>query len=183
MSFLRVILLGLTVAHWVAAQDQTLVSGASGTAVAKAAVARVLGCGIFPGDNGLLRKIGWVESKDGTDPNTYRPNYHGGIWQVDSIGFLDTKTHPSAVRNLHAGIKRCLGVDWRNLSWSELRKPLYSAMAARAKLYVTGAPASCNAPIPSSNTAQADYWKICYNSALGAGTPAHFLSSVAVMPN
>ena len=82
LKLAAVIALQVSLIPFVNGADQTLVSGASGTAVAKAAVAKVLSCGIFPDDHGVLRKIGWVESKDGTDPNTYRPGYNGGIWQV-----------------------------------------------------------------------------------------------------
>ena len=38
--------------------------------------------GIFPNDHKFLCRVAWVESKYGNDSGTYRPGYHGGIWQV-----------------------------------------------------------------------------------------------------
>jgi len=38
--------------------------------------------GIFPSDHKFLCRVAWVESKYGEDKGTYRPGYHGGIWQV-----------------------------------------------------------------------------------------------------
>ena len=42
--------------------------------------------GIFPNDYKFLCRVAWVESKYGNDPGTYRPGYHGGIWQVTISG-------------------------------------------------------------------------------------------------
>ena len=59
--------------------------GASGSGVVKEVVSKVYSR--FGSDNKLLRRIVYVESKDGTDENTYRSGYDGGRWQVDLIGF------------------------------------------------------------------------------------------------
>ena len=53
-----------------------------GADVVKAVVDRITELGIFPDDHKFMCRIGWVESKYGTDKGTYRPGYHGGIWQV-----------------------------------------------------------------------------------------------------
>ncbi|KAL5503271.1 hypothetical protein EMCRGX_G010194 [Ephydatia muelleri] len=36
----------------------------------------------------LLRRVAYVESKDGTESFTYRSGYDGGIWQIDQTAFL-----------------------------------------------------------------------------------------------
>ena len=80
--------------------DQTIVPGTSGAAVVRAVIGKISQSRIFPNDNSLLRRIAYVESKDGTDGNTYRTGYHGGIWQVDQIAFQDTQdtgSHPGLV--------------------------------------------------------------------------------------
>ncbi|XP_055331932.1 uncharacterized protein LOC129583914 [Paramacrobiotus metropolitanus] len=156
---------------------------AKGTSIVKAALKKLHDSKIFPDDHDLMRRIGWVESKDGNDAGTYRANYHGGIWQVDNIGFVDTQTHPTAKKKLHAKIKEKYGLDWTKVTWQELRKPALSALAARAKLYITGRPSSCLQAIPTGLQEQAQYWKNCYNSAAGAGTVAKFLADVARMPS
>ena len=53
-----------------------------GADVVKAVVDRITDLGIFPDDHKFMCRIAWVESKYGTDQGTYRPGYHGGIWQV-----------------------------------------------------------------------------------------------------
>ncbi len=65
--------------------DLTLQREASGSDVVRAAVNRIQAVLSF--DRQLLRRIAFVESRDGTDTDTYRPEYHGGIWQVMKINF------------------------------------------------------------------------------------------------
>ena len=55
---------------------------AQGVGVVDEIVQVILDSGIFPDDQCFLRRIALVESKFGTDPNTYRAGYFGGIWQV-----------------------------------------------------------------------------------------------------
>ena len=65
--------------------DLTLQRESSGSDVVRAAVNRIQAVLSF--DRQLLRRIAFVESRDGTDTDTYRPEYHGGIWQVMKINF------------------------------------------------------------------------------------------------
>ncbi len=61
--------------------------------------------------------------------------------QVDKIAFGDTQdvaTHPG-LQNKHADILLKFGFVWANVEWVDLRKPLYSALAAR--LYLSNIPA------------------------------------------
>ena len=65
--------------------------GASGPEAVLLAVARIQQSGIFGNDNDLLRRIAYVETRDGTLPDTFRDGYHGGIWAVDQAAFLRTQ--------------------------------------------------------------------------------------------
>ena len=146
--------------------------GTSGSGVVKEVVSKVQS--LFGSDNKILRRIAYVESKDGTDESTYRSGYDGGIWQVDQIGFKstqDTQSHPGLKRK-HEIIKQNLGIDWRQVQWSDLRKPLHSGLAAR--LYLLKIPA----PIPATLKDQAEYWKRYYNTESGAGTAQKFIEDV-----
>ena len=146
--------------------------GASGSGVVEEVVSKVQS--LFGSDNKFLRRIAYVESKDGTDKNTYRSGYDGGIWQVDRIGFestQDTKSHPS-LEAKHKKIKQSLDIDWEKVKWNDLRKPLYSGLAARLFLL------KIRAPIPSTLKDQADYWKRYYNTEAGAGTAQKFIDDV-----
>ena len=66
-----------------AAQRVINTPNASGAGVVAAVVQKIQASNIFPDDKKFLCRVAWVESKYGTDPNTYRRGYHGGIWQVD----------------------------------------------------------------------------------------------------
>lgn len=161
------------------AVDRTLTPGASGTDVVHSVVERIQRSNIFPPDNQLLRRIAYVESKDGTDRGTYRRGYYGGIWQVDLIGFRatqDTRAHPR-LRGRFDRIQKIFGIDWRLVQWQDLRKPLYSGLAAR--LFLSNIPAA----IPPANDlrAQGQYWKVHYNSASGAGTVDKFVRDVQAL--
>ncbi|XP_072045518.1 uncharacterized protein [Amphiura filiformis] len=127
---------------------------------------------IFP-DNGFLRRIARVESNDGRHPDTYRSGYNGGIWQVDEVGFKDTQntaSHPGLTRKFQA-IQSGVGINWPSVQWSDLRKPLYSALAAR--LLLSNKPGA----IPTTLEGQAAYWKKHYNTAAGAGTEQKFIDA------
>lgn len=137
----------------------------------------------------FLRRIAIVESKFGDDPNTFKDRvqdddgvakkYHGGIWQVDKIGFdatKDTGSHPS-LNGKYEIIRQKFGIWWPDVTWSDLRKPLYSAIAAR--LYLSRVPQ----PIPSTLNDQAEYWKEHYNTSKGKGTKQGFIDKVNMEEN
>ena len=50
--------------------------------------------GVFPDDNKFLCRVAWVESKYGNDGDTYRKDYHGGIWQVSEKSKNKERTTP-----------------------------------------------------------------------------------------
>ncbi|CAH1791747.1 unnamed protein product [Owenia fusiformis] len=124
----------------------------------------------------FLRNIACVESKYGTDKNTYRKNYHGGIWQVDEVGFKDTqdtKSHPK-LKERFKKIKELYGIDWEKVEWKDLRKPFYSALAARLLLQN-----KADALPPEDDIRkQGEYWKKHYNTEDGAGTVDDFVKRV-----
>ena len=65
--------------------DKTREPNTSGVDVVKATLRQIQDSNIFPNDNSFLRRLAYAESIDGTDPDTYRAGYHGGIWQVSFI--------------------------------------------------------------------------------------------------
>ena len=161
------------------AVDETLTAGASGSAVVHAVVRRIEDSNIFPSDNRLLRRIAYVESKDGTDSGTYRSGYHGGIWQVDEVGFnntQDTTSHPTLATKLDK-IQETFAINWRGAEWEDLRKPLYSGLAAR--LFLSNIPD--NIPVASDIRAQGQYWKDHYNTGDGAGTVDKFVEDIKAL--
>ena len=163
-----------------AKQDQTLDPRTSGAKVVEAAVQKIEESdGIFPDDNQFLRRIAYVESKDGTDASTYRAGYYGGIWQVDELGFQDTQNTNSHhdLAEKFAEIQAMFGIDWTKVTWRDLEKPFYSALAARLLL------SNSNKTIPSSSEIQkqAEYWKTYYNTENGTGTEQKFVTDVMAL--
>ena len=74
---------------------------------------------IFGDDHDFMYRIACVESDFGNHPNTYRDNYHGGIWQVDKIGFADTQnvaSHPRLKARFEQ-IQAATGISWQNAIW------------------------------------------------------------------
>ena len=162
-------------------RDLTREPETSGSSVVQATLALIRDSNIFPDDHQLLRRIALVESDDGRNSRTYRQGYHGGIWQVDLIGFQDTQdtnSHPGLVSKFRE-IQREFGIDWPSVQWEDLRKPLYSGLAARLKLSNVAE----SIPLASDVAGQASYWKRYYNTESGAGTVEKFIQDVMALEN
>lgn len=125
---------------------------------------------VFP-SKGILMEIAKVESRLGQDKNTYRKGYHGGVMQVDKVGYestKDLKSHPKLKEKFKA-IESEFGIKWPDTKWEDLRDPLHSAIAARLFL------SNIEKEIPSTKKARASYWKDNYNTSSGKGTVAKYL--------
>ena len=128
----------------------------------------------------FLRRIAAVESDYGRADHTYRKGYHGGIWQVDEDDFNDSRIRFANINHLladnatansftlYAVINSLLGIDWMGISdsqWVDLRKPLYSGLAAMLKLLLA------NMSIPADVADQGAFWFNHYhNNAIRNGT-------------
>jgi len=142
--------------------EAVLEEGANGTAVVLLSVAHIQQAAIFPDDNEMLRRIAYVETRDGSDPGTYSEGNNGDIWAVSEAGFNNTKDTSNALLALkHEQIVQQFEIDWRRVQFSELRKPFYSALAARLVLFA--APRAI--PTSTDVAAQAQFWRENYNSA------------------
>ena len=149
-------------------QDLTIQTGTNGSAVVSACISRLQQSGIFTSDKEMLRRIAYVETNNGNDDDTYRSNYHGGIWAVDEDLFGETQDTASysTLTSLHQSIESTFSIDWSTVVWNDLRKPLYSALAARLYFYTV----SESIPISSNVQAQATYWVTYYNTAGSTST-------------
>ena len=158
------------------AMDDTLMENASGSAVVRAAVGRIEDANIFPNDNQLLRRIAYVESKDGTDNNTYRVGYYGGIWQMNEVGFQVTQNTMShqGLATILDSIQEQFGIYWSAVCWQDLRRPLYSGLATR--LFLSNVPTAI--PFASDLQAQGEYWIAHYNMNAGNRSVERFVQDV-----
>ncbi len=127
----------------------------------------------FMPSKGMLEEVANSESKMGNDPQTYRKDYHGGIMQVDKVGYEATKdvaSHPKLTAK-HKQILDTYGIDWSATEWEDLRDPLHSALGAR--LYLS----NIEDEIPDTKKGRAKYWKDKYNTSAGRGSVSHYLDS------
>ncbi len=136
--------------------DPTRQREASGADVVRAVVDRIQA--VFGDDKQFLRRIAFVESRDGTAPDTYRRGYDGGIWQVDERVFRHTQNTVEFMEK-HQEIENSFDIDWLAVQWTDLRIPLYSGLAARLSLCVRPP------PIPCTIIKQAIFWIKYYNTA------------------
>ena len=150
--------------------DLTLVPEVNGTAVVQACIAKISLSALFSSDESLLRRIAHVETGDGTDVDTYTgTNNDGGIWQLSLAKYSSTKAVSS---QLLQGISTSFSINWASTVWSDLRKPLYSAIAARLYLEVISNPI----PLSTDVSGQGSYWANYYTSS--GGTQSYFVTAV-----
>lgn len=112
------------------AVDQTRQPGAIGSEVVDAVVNLIRESCLFADDKRFLVRLAYVQSHDGYDSKTFRNGYHGGIWQIDENMFIETKNNAGRLSDQYNIIRNQFGIDWNRVTWSELRQPLYSGIAA-----------------------------------------------------
>ena len=156
--------------------DLTLVPEAKGTDVVRACIAKITQAAIFSNDNQLLRRVAYAETNDGMDADTYTANNDGGIWQLSESKYLATKSATSLQQQIQ-GISTSFSITWANTQWQDLRKPFYSALAARLYFYLI----SRSIPLANDITGQANYWVSYYTSS--GGTVTDFTTAVNHLNN
>ena len=155
---------------------------ANGADVVEETLRRLDEAHIFPDDHGLMRRIAYVESKDGTDPNTFRdPEVEAGvgIWQMDKTTFdwLTTSTtgFENTRKKYYPLIMERFGINITSLQRKDLYKPLVAALLTR--VYLLTIPKK----IPTEKEDQAEYWKKYYNTEAGSGTKQKFLNDIRTL--
>ena len=137
-----------------AIDDSILEDGSNGTSVVLLSVADIEQSTVFPDDNGILRRIAYVETRDGTRDNN-------NIWALTEETLLLTQDSSLPTLNVKLNlVAQEFNIDWISVELDDLRRPLYSGIAACLLLF--------RAPekIPDSNDieGQADFWKRYYNT-------------------
>ena len=139
------------------AVDLTLQPEANGTLVVQACLAKISQSSIFStNDQLMLRRIAYVETHDGADADTYTNTSNGGIWQLSETKYTATKNTGSntQLQQQVQGISTSFGINWLTTQWVDLRKPFYSALAARLYMQVITA----SIPLASDLSSQGTYW-------------------------
>lgn len=162
--------------------DLTVAINASGTNVVLATISIIDGSGVFSDDDRFLRRVAHAESRDGLDPDTFRDDYNGGIWQVDEQNFLkttDRATFPSLTEpgGIYERLLSDLNLDWTVAVWEDLRKPLISAVAARIFFEL----ADDDIPDIGDVQRQGEFWKSSGFNTNDEDTVGEFVNSVTAL--
>ncbi|OQV19252.1 putative Collagen alpha-3(VI) chain [Hypsibius exemplaris] len=110
--------------------DQTLLVEQKGPLVVQAAIEKITEQCIFKNDKQMLRVMALLESNYGKEANTFRKGYYGGIWQISERMFNYTQTSPQ-LSHFSRQFLSAFNIDWQTVTWRDLTKPFYSALAAR----------------------------------------------------
>lgn len=154
--------------------DVTRQPDVKGTDVVNAVVDLIKAKCVFPEDRLFLRRLAFVESTDGNDPDTYRQGYDGGIWKVSQSMLSATTSCPTVIRNTCQTIQDELNIDWTAVTWADLRKPLYSGLAAA--LYLMTRLGSSTPDVPATLEGQEKLWLQQYHP----GSPHRDFASYVV---
>ncbi|XP_012940906.1 uncharacterized protein LOC101864238 [Aplysia californica] len=128
--------------------DLTRTPGAYGDAVVRASLSQIQESCVFQNDYLFLRRLAHVISDDGKAAYTFRKGFDGGIWQIPQAIYEQTRN----VANIdYVQLQNALNITWENTTWNDLRKPLYSGLAAMLTLERLS-------PIPRDMNAQASYF-------------------------
>ena len=144
----------------------------------------------------FMVRLSAAESCYGTNPGTYgRPGVTKGIFQLDKNSALKTIGYSGVsidgneeikknLEKLRANVKIALGLDWSQVPYASLAKPLYNAISCRMYIEVklrdynfnksTNTITTVYKGIPYDLAGQAKWWKTRYNTTAGAGTESHF---------
>lgn len=110
---------------------------------------------IFMDDNHFVKRVAMVEN------SLNRTSKEGGLWNVDECAFKATQNKRKENKQLaalHKTVRRTFGVTWSKVKYSDLRRPLYSVLAARIILEMT------ERSIPRGLRNQARFWLETYHS-------------------
>ncbi|XP_055958918.1 uncharacterized protein LOC126829390 [Patella vulgata] len=139
--------------------DLTRKDNQKGVDVVEAVVDLIRSNCIFPSDHEFLRRLALVQSDYGEDQKAYsNPKYHGGIWQIDQDKYNIIRSCPGKMSAICDQINSNLSIDWRHTDWEDLRKPLYSGLAA-ALYTMYGYQSDV---IPSNIYTQASIWQVLF---------------------
>ena len=133
-AYLTAALVLLAAVSFATGNDVLSQVNANGSAVVLEAVGALQRSGVFGDDNEILRRIAFIETRDGTQPS----NAGGGIWAVNESRFLQTQNLqanarlPAKLQQIQASFQ----IDWLQVQRRDLCEPLYSAIAARLVLYL-----------------------------------------------
>ena len=137
--------------------DQTLDEKGNGYDVVEIVIGKI--SKIFDTDHRLLRRIAYVETRDGTSGEPRE----GGIWAVNGSK-LDTVLRADELVELRKRIDQHLQIEFNKTDFSFLSKPLVSGLVARLYLHYLEIVKYATIPSAAAIEQQAQYWHRYYYS-------------------
>ena len=120
--------------------DLTLQRGANGTEVVRSVESKLSSTSLFynlitPNEKEVyeqfVREMAYVESKNGGEESVQ----NGGIWRVSRSMFELTQNANFIMDEVFVGICDAFCIDWQEVPYDELDKPLYSGLAVNIYLH------------------------------------------------
>ena len=166
MAVLETAVLVVLLANAVQAVDMTVVEGAVGTNVVIATIAKIEAAQVFDSDRRFLRRIAYVETRDGESPPAGEGDDYGGMWHVSRSDFERTQQDERLADTRKEIEQTFQEIEaWDTVKWEELNKPLWSALAARLVIRLAELNSMIDIPTSSDVKGQGVFWKNYYNEA------------------
>ncbi len=112
---------------------------------------------IFPSDRNLMKRIALVES------SLNRTSSEGGLWNVGTCAFYrvtqNRAKYGKRLKRIQKMVGRKFGISWTRMTYDQLRRPMYSLIAARIYLYII-----LTDGIPRGANAQGKVWSNYYHN-------------------
>ena len=139
----------------------------------EAVITRFKRCDIFSEDHQFLRRLAFVETRDGADENTFTRPESGGIWGLhkDKLDVLHSDTSLFKNKTVWTVVSECIAMavtentgepEVPNVAF--LNKPLPSGLAAGLYLYYLEINGTASIPLAGNIDNQAQFWKTYYHS-------------------
>ncbi|XP_078488842.1 uncharacterized protein LOC104266065 [Ciona intestinalis] len=156
--------------------DLTTQANATGAAVVSRCIELIENSGIFRDDSNLLRRLAYVETTDGV---SYVAN-QGGIWKISQFVFTELQTQNFNASNYYAAVTTHFSIDWQSVTYADLDKPIYSALAAR--LVIAHAEIIVSGTISTDVNVQYNTWAFYFHDNQQSTTLSEFTTSIAQIP-
>lgn len=112
---------------------------------------------IFPTDRHLMKRIALVEA------TLNRSTTEGGLWNMPTRALYDVtqnrRKYGKPLKKIHKAVRRKFGVTWSRMTPEQLRRPIYSLIAARMYLHMM-----LLNDIPRGAKAQGKVWSRYYHN-------------------
>ena len=171
--------------------DLTFESNANGSDVVNAVIAKLDASNIFGPDHRFLRRLAYVESRDGADIVTFiNSEENSGIWGLEQCKFhllqrvLLNQTNEGVIVdekmfNISRYIMLHFHINTSHLHTRFLDKPLLSGLVARLYLYYLTVAKDVYIPLAGDIEEQAQFWLTHYHPDTRGITIQIFIDKVS----